>query len=137
MVFQNTKLFYMNCRLSKIRSIHTYVIHRMVYYEPYCIGTSEMKSFNFHLDTDCVYCNVIRSSNWYSIVTKYKSKDNIRTTQFSQNSSHFEIAALFPALPALTRWWKCAANSKLEFFFDWMESFLNCLHSNNHGWNHH
>ena len=38
-------LLYMNDRLSKIRSLHTYVMHRMFYFEWYCISFSKSVGF--------------------------------------------------------------------------------------------
>ena len=35
-IFQKN-LLYINGRLSKIRSLHTYVMHRMFYFEQYCM----------------------------------------------------------------------------------------------------
>ena len=40
--FSKNMLLYTNCRRSKIRLLHMYVIHRMVYFERYCILKSYM-----------------------------------------------------------------------------------------------
>ena len=39
----------MNCRLSKIRSFHTYIMHRMFYFERYCMKKSTICIFH-HTD---------------------------------------------------------------------------------------
>ena len=43
-------LVYTNCRLSKIRSLHTYVMYRMFYFERYCISLYSRYNASYYTD---------------------------------------------------------------------------------------
>ena len=52
----------MKCGLSKIRSVHTYVIHRMVYFERNCILESSL--FDWHRKVKSFHCLLMPAFNW-------------------------------------------------------------------------
>ena len=71
------------------------------------------------LSKDCIF---VFSTIYPGNLTRAKTiKERFHSVK---NNSNFENGALFPSL---SRWWRRAAISKLELFFDWMESFLYCL----------